>query len=141
MELTRLIYVSKHKGLSIEALDRILGSSRANNVRDSITGALVIGDRHFVQVLEGSREAVSRCFMRIMCDKRHHDLQVICAGDSANRLFFEWSMHRIATSQIKPQILSGYEVNGVFDPARLTQGDIEDLCRTLSLGNWMATAA
>lgn len=139
--LTRLIYVSKHQRLEVKSLDRILQQSRTNNVRDKITGALIIGEENFLQLLEGERAAVAGTFMRIIQDKRHHDIQVICASDSEQRLFFEWSMHKIETSRMKQEILARYEINGVFDPAGMTQFAIEDLCRTLSAGNWEAVAA
>lgn len=141
MKLTQLIYVSKHDGTSVETLDRILQISRANNARDNITGALVIGERHFLQLLEGNRSAVGQCFMRIAQDDRHRDIQVICSGDKEHRLFLEWSMHRIETSRIKQEILSRYTIEGSFDPLRMTQFAIEDLCRTLSAGDWEALAA
>lgn len=141
MQLTRLIYASKHGTASVETLDQILQKSRANNVRDGITGALVIGEDHFLQLLEGDRTAVAQCFMRIMQDGRHSDIHVISSGDAKERLFFEWSMHRIETSRIKKHILSRYTVNGTFDPVRMSQLAIEDMCRTLSAGDWEAMAA
>ena len=79
--------------------------------------------------------------MRIMQDARHHDIQVICSGDAEHRQFVEWSMHRIETSRIKQQILSRYTINGKFNPLRMSQIAIEDLCRTLSAGDWEALAA
>jgi len=141
MQLTRLIYVSNHDGTAVEMLDRILQASRANNVRDGITGALVIGEKHFMQLLEGDRTAVGQCFMRITQDDRHHGIQVICSGDAEHRLFIEWSMHRIETSRIKQEILSRYSISGTFDPVQMSQFAIEDLCRTLSAGDWEACAA
>jgi len=141
MQLTRLIYVSKHNGVDADTLDRILQTSRANNVRDGVTGALIIGDQNFMQLLEGDRAAVGACFMRITRDDRHQGIQVICSGDEEHRLFFEWSMHRIETSRIKQEILSRYTIDGDFDPVRMSQFAIEDLCRTLSEGDWDALAA
>ena len=141
MRLTRLIYASKHDDTDAETLDRILQSSRANNVRDGITGALVINRQNFLQVLEGDRSAIGQCFMRIMQDTRHHDIQVIGTADVEHRLFLEWSMHRIETSRIKAEILSRYLIDGQFDPSRMSQLEIEDLCRTLSGDGWEALAA
>ena len=141
MQLTQLIYASRHDGTAVETLDRVLQTSRANNVRDGITGALVIGDQHFLQLLEGDRAAVGACFMRITRDDRHHGIQVICSSDMDHRLFTEWSMHRIETSRIKQEILSRYTVNGTLNPVRMSQFAIQDLCRTLSAGDWDALAA
>lgn len=141
MQLTRLVYTSKHKGLTPEAIDKILQRSRANNVRDLVTGALIVGDRHFMQLIEGSRLEISRCFMRIMQDRNHYDIQVISCGDVGQRLFQEWSMHMIKASRIKQEIMSGYSINGSFNPALMSEFAIEDLCRTLAKGNWEADAA
>lgn len=138
MQLTRLIYASCHAGTKIDMIDRILQRSRMNNVRDGITGALVISDRYFLQVLEGDRKPIAECFMRIMQDNRHQDIQVVCAGDHENRLFYEWSMHRIETSRMKQKVLHPYKINGRFAPFCMSQYSVEDLCRTLSVGNWEA---
>ncbi len=141
MLITRLIYASHHDDTPIEILDQILRKSRANNVRDGISGALVIAKGHFLQLLEGDRQAVAQCFMRIAQDRRHRDVSLISAADTDFRLFHEWSMHRIEASRIKQEILSCYTINGVFDPVSMSQAAIEDMCRTLSVGHWDALAA
>ena len=45
MQLTRLIYASKHDGVCDKTIDCILQTSRANNVRWGLTGALVVSDK------------------------------------------------------------------------------------------------
>ncbi len=141
MQLAQLIYASRHDGTAVDTLDRILQKSRDNNVRDGITGALIVGDQHFMQLLEGEATTIGECFMRIMRDDRHHGIQVLCAHDVDHRLFAEWSMHRIETFRIKQKILSRYTIEGVFDPARMSQRAITDMCRTLAAGDWDALAA
>lgn len=141
MQLSRLIYVSCHQSTGIEVFDSILQKSRMNNVRDGITGALVISRKHFLQLLEGDQDLIAKAFMRIMQDSRHHDIRVISAGREQSRLFYEWSMHRIEASRIKPQILTRYTSDGNFDPQKMSPLEIWDLCRTLSLGDWDIQAA
>jgi len=141
MQLVRLIYASSHSNTPIGTIDRILQRSRENNGRDVITGALVVGDDFFLQVLEGSRAAVSNCFMRIMQDDRHREIQVISVADIKDRNFLEWTMHFIRASRIKEEILSRYHINGGFDPAKLSERAIRDLCRTLSRDGWEKQAA
>lgn len=141
MQLTRLIYASFHKGTTANTIDSILRASRSNNVRDRITGALVVDEQHFLQLLEGSRTCVAQCFMRIMQDDRHGDIRIISAGDIVQRQFLEWSMHMIETTQIKRAIMSQYTVDGVFDPTKMSQTAVERLCRTLSGDDWKAEAA
>lgn len=141
MYLTRMVYSSHHTGLEIETFDDILRKSRENNARDMITGALVISEDGFLQLLEGSRSAIGQCFVRIMKDNRHNDIQVVSCGDVTQRLFHEWTMHLIKASRIKQEIMSRYLVNGVFRPSLMTEFAVADLCRTLSEGHWEAKAA
>jgi hypothetical protein len=141
MQLSRLVYTSSHNGVSAEVIDRILQKSRANNVRDLITGALIVCDRHFMQLIEGSRSEIGKCFMRIMQDRRHYDIQVISCGDVSLRLFQEWNMHLIRASKIKREIMTSYMIDGSFKPGLMSEFAIEDLCRTLARGNWEANAA
>ena len=138
--LSRMIYTSRHKGCNAASLDQILQKSRANNVRDMITGVLVIGENSFLQLIEGGRAAINQCIIRIVQDKRHNDVKIISCSDVHGRLFQEWSINRIETLNIKKEILSNYLVNGVFDPSLVSALGIHDFFHTLSMGNWDARA-
>lgn len=140
MTLTRLIYSSVHPQISAETIDTVLQKSRANNARDGITGALVMTPTRFLQILEGSRAAVGQCFMRIMQDTRHRDIEIVACQEVDSRLFLEWSMHCIDIKGIRSDLVARYAVGGAFDPARMSQFAIEDLCRTLSGDGWQAAA-
>ena len=72
MQLTRLIYTSNHGGIEKKDLEEILETSKSNNDKDGITGLLISSDEDFIQLVEGGRTAVSKCFMRIMQDYRHN---------------------------------------------------------------------
>lgn len=135
---TRLIFSSTRTDSDFETVDDILQASRTNNVRDGVTGVLVVGGRQFVQLLEGDRASVSQCFVRIARDPRHQDIRVISAGEAPHRLFGEYGMQRIDLSNIKPNLLSRYLVYGTFQPSLMRQAGIEQFCRDLSAGNWQA---
>lgn len=132
MSITRLIYSSTRQDSSEGALDDILRVSRRNNLRHGITGVLVVSGSFFMQLLEGDRAKVGRCLMQIMQDQRHCDLQIISTNTVLNRLFPQWSMHRVETSGIKQAILDRYLIQGEFRPSEMQQSAIEDLCRRLS---------
>lgn len=136
MNLTRLVYASTHACHDVSTFDAILEKSRSNNARDLITGALVIGETTFLQLLEGPRDAIGRCFARIMQDNRHQDIQAISCGDVAHRLFQDWTLHRIETSKIRQEILTRYYVKGKFNPGLMSEFAIGDLCLTLAEGQW-----
>lgn len=141
MNLTRLIYSSHHAGLDATIHAKILRTSRENNARDLITGALIISEGGFTQLLEGGRSEVAQCFVRIMKDTRHENIQVLSCGDVIQRLFVDWDMHLIPASRIKQTIMSNYLINNTFDPMQMSEIAIVDLCRTLSQGSWEAKAA
>lgn len=134
MQLTRLAYASNHGGIADDALDDILQRSRSNNEQEGITGVLVVSDEEFVQLLEGPRTAVSRCFMRIMQDVRHHHIRVLLAGTIESRLCSEWSMRCIETSQPDQGALSRYWINGSFEPDEMSEAAILGLCQDISKG-------
>ncbi len=95
--LHRIIYVSRsllrgdEDQVAVE-LRRILAVSRRNNASEGVTGALLLGQGSFAQVLEGPMVAVERAFERIQDDPRHADLVVVEVGAVDARAFPDWSM-------------------------------------------------
>lgn len=141
MQITRLVYTSQHETLDAAAFDSILKSSESNNMRDQVTGVLVVDESNFLQLIEGSREAIAKCFARIMEDKRHHDVQVISCGDVSRRLFQDWSMRMVNVHRIKQEILSAHCVEGRFQPHIMSEFAVEEFCRALTLGDFEISAA
>lgn len=130
--LVRMIYVSRPKVSTPEEYETILESSRRNNARDYISGALVWREDFNIQVLEGPRSSVSACFMRIASDPRHKDIHLVACTDVSHRLFAEWHMHSIQPVATHAVILNRYTVIGKFDPYSLSQAAAEDLAKSLS---------
>ena len=79
-------------------LEDLLVTCRMNNDVDELTGLLLyfdtdVADRAtFLQVLEGSQEAVERLFGHITVDPRHEEIEVIVRGEIPARRFPAWSM-------------------------------------------------
>ena len=132
MKLTRLIYASNHGGATAATIEDILQASRTNNARDNISGALVVSNEDFMQVLEGPRAAVSRCLTRIMADPRHHNIHVLSSGDTEERMFPQWDMYSINAARIPKEIVSPYMIDNVFRPDLLESKGVNDLCSKLS---------
>lgn len=92
--LHRLVYrsdsnISHDNQLALRA---IFQTSLRNNRRDKITGALALPDGKFVQVLEGSRAAVSGLMKRLAADDRHSGIAVLGEWPITARLFTGWAM-------------------------------------------------
>ncbi len=103
--MRQLLYVSNtHREFPQAELQSILASSRRNNAVANVTGMLVYLDGGFLQVLEGSDEAVEQTYRRISQDARHWNASVLLDHD-ATRAFTEWSMgfERLAARQAETE--------------------------------------
>lgn len=91
--LRQLLYVSRSvpSGTRVP-LDPIYESSRHNNAIDGVTGLLFSDGQRFVQVLEGSDEAVGATMGRIRRDPRHDHIVMLRDGAVPTREFGTWSM-------------------------------------------------
>jgi hypothetical protein len=136
MSLIRLIYCSTPVGASFDVLDTVLRTSRVNNARANVTGALLSSADYYLQLLEGDRAAVSDCFMRIVLDKRHEAIRLITTREVKIRLFPDWTMHHIAPDPMRDALLRRYAVAGRFDPTALSERAICDLCKVLAGSSW-----
>ena len=92
--LYSIVYTSRAvKPFSVEELDELLKKARANNKEVSVTGMLVHLAGAFMQVLEGSKEAVTYLFReRIARDERHSEVEVATEGPINERKFGDWTM-------------------------------------------------
>lgn len=89
----QLGYVSTARGAMRRAdLLAILTAARRINDENGVTGLLLFENGHFLQVLEGTEEAVRETFARICEDGRHGDVKVLFKGETAQAEFGEWSM-------------------------------------------------
>lgn len=96
-DLHKLVYCSRNlitgNPTEIAAeVQQILASSRANNMREGVSGALLYNAGMFAQVLEGPTAAVGRIFEAIQRDPRHSEVVVIESAPAMQRDFPDWSM-------------------------------------------------
>jgi hypothetical protein len=88
-----LVYVSSASTLFSRAdLDEILRTSRRNNDRLEVSGALAYRGGNLMQVLEGDEATVRTLYGRIEQDPRHRGLIVLLEGEQETRQFPAWSM-------------------------------------------------
>ncbi len=92
MRLMQLIYASTPFGFDAPTLKNILSVARHNNAQDGITGALICRADLYLQILEGTRSAVTARFHKILADDRHLNVVLIWSGDVEARMFPEWYM-------------------------------------------------
>ena len=101
----RLIYKSESTvPMNWKTVGGILSTSTRNNDRDGLTGALLIGKRHLLQILEGDAEQVSATFLRIAQDRRHKGIRLIAFEPIEARMFAEWEMRGVGVFEFDPPI-------------------------------------
>jgi hypothetical protein len=81
-----------------------------------VTGVLCLGEGIFLQVLEGGRSAVNKLYNRIVADKRHSDVELLCYEEISERRFAGWAMGQVNMKHLNPGLLLKYSERPVLDP-------------------------
>lgn len=92
MTLTQIIYSSRPFGFDSAMLSGILMTSRRNNERDGITGALICRRDIYLQLLEGPEKAIDAALDRIRRDDRHLEVTLLNRATVTDRMFADWAM-------------------------------------------------
>ena len=93
MQLKTLTYTSwARAGLRPDEVDTILSSAKINNPLDGITGVLIFNGTAFMQILEGSEEAIDGLTSRLVSDPRHSNMSIRDRRLIEKRSFPNWSM-------------------------------------------------
>ena len=91
-KVKHLIYTSRPVGFDDNIVIGILESSRKNNIKSDITGALLYRQDLYFQFLEGPEDEIDKTYERIMEDTRHTDVYNLKESVSNRRLFSSWAM-------------------------------------------------
>ena len=92
MKNFQLIYSSQPFGYNLEILSSILTTSRVNNKKRNITGALICREDIFLQLLEGPKTDIEETYGSIKRDDRHLNVQQLVDRNIDQRLFPAWAM-------------------------------------------------
>jgi hypothetical protein len=96
MDLISLTYTSLARlDLQTSDLEDIHRSARELNALDGITGLLVFNGTHFLQIIEGARDAIDDLLERLRRDPRHTGLEVRDRHKLTARSFPDWSMELV----------------------------------------------
>jgi hypothetical protein len=117
--LVRLLYASRAaKAIDAEELDAILRQAKTHNQKAGITGVLCLCSNGgvFLQVLEGSRDAVNRLYARLQRDARHGELQLLSYQEISERRFAGWYMGQVNMSRLNPALVLKYSQSAALDP-------------------------
>ena len=138
MHTIRLIYASDARaGLSYRDVRGIQEVAAALNPAVGITGMLCYGSGHFLQALEGEREAVNTLYHHIETDSRHTNCSLMLVEDITTRDFGEWSMKVIdwtdaATAAVR-KTQSAENDGESFNPRAMSGLDAANLLRQFAV--------
>jgi hypothetical protein len=107
LAILQTLYVSKARlpaGDEFAALADIIDTSLRRNAAAGLTGCLGYCGEHFVQILEGSAEAVEATLARITADPRHVDMTVRLRREVRNRSFPDWRMAQADIAAAAPEM-------------------------------------
>jgi len=121
----RLVYYSANRisGTSEEVtteIEQILAASRRNNAKVGITGALMVSEGFFGQVLEGPQAAIEATFERIQQDARHGEVSLLDYKEVAAKAFDSWDMAYVGHPS--SDIFASFERHNSVDEEKL-KGD------------------
>ena len=136
--LVRLLYASRPVApLTTEVVDAILAQSRAHNPKLGITGILCYSHDLFLQVLEGSRDAVCEMYNTIVRDDRHTHVRILSYEEIAERRFGNWTMGHVDVTTVNPSLLLKYAKLPVLNPfncsGHASMALLEELMATASV--------
>ncbi|NVO16357.1 MAG: BLUF domain-containing protein [Rhodoplanes sp.] len=132
MSFLRLVYYSRNRLGSdpdtvADQMADILSASIANNRMHGITGAMMVDERWFVQVLEGRTGPVTAAYERIAADPRHSDIVLADQTVVDERRFPYWWMAGAAIEPDMSDLVRRWCEDGEFDPTRMTPRRLVDL--------------
>jgi hypothetical protein len=92
--MEQITYVSTSRSAvpSEAEIQHILQVSRRNNLRDGLTGLLVVAGRRFLQVLEGPSDVLDATYARISADSRHFAMVQLGRKPISEASFPDWAM-------------------------------------------------
>jgi len=92
-QVHHILYCSEVvQALREDQLTDLLEQSHRYNEQHQITGLLCYSGGHFVQLLEGPKEAVYALYARIRQDTRHRHVVALRDGAGPTRWFADWRM-------------------------------------------------
>jgi hypothetical protein len=144
-EIYRLVYYSRNltthdtDTFAAEVSD-ILSTSRANNERDGITGALMFNAGCFAQVLEGPLDVVEVAFERIQQDDRHSEVSLLAIEPITKRSFPNWAMGFVGLSDHDAARFADVAAASDFDPSHFSGDKLHSILRDLAVEEERAAA-
>ena len=130
MKIFQLIYASSATVQFKFGELKILTDKAAEfNKTKNITGLLVYGNYHFMQILEGPQENINSLYLKIAKDIRHTDLRILDYSQILSRKFSQWAMTSVDFNfnPLFEEITRHFFDGGSFEPYELGSRKASDI--------------
>lgn len=135
MTLSRLVFYSRTNlkiGESAGMIRGLLQACSEYSPVSGLTGGLVFNEKFFMQVMEGSREQVSRQLANLFNDSRHEGLTVLSVSEIVRREFEGWAVgyagHTIDAERLYLRYCPTVDVNPTVMSADALFEFVRDFC-------------
>ena len=137
----RLIYVSRPLTRFPPDLKAVLESSRRNNARLGVTGALCLLDGVYCQYLEGDRAILEDLYQILLSDPRHKDVKLIELCSITKRIFTNWAMALVTWNKQTRSLFKALNAADTVDLYAITGANAAVTFDVLAhSSNWMELA-
>ena len=139
-KLVQLVYISKanfnssaKSGNIGPEVSRILRTSRINNRKRNIVGALYFGNGYFFQCLQGDENALLALYEILKMDTRHTDLHTLSLKEISQRSFSDWEMKYLPAEDDVKKLLGTFGMTE-FNPYAFDEKMTEKMLQLLISG-------
>jgi|UniRef100_D5X5X2 hypothetical protein len=131
--MIRMIYASRiSPNFGPADVHDILNTSRRNNQPLGLTGMLVFADGFFLQALEGARSKINTIYAKILRDPRHNQSAILSYQEIDKRLFGDWSMGYVLSTEKNRSLFLAYSLEARFSPLDLSAKAAENILSELA---------
>lgn len=105
-QLSNLLYTSDSliKTDDVAKLIDMVDGARRANALHGVTGALLLSDRRFIQLIEGEATKIDTLFKNIRKDARHENIKLVFKSSISVRRFGSWSMAFATPSSVPSEL-------------------------------------
>jgi hypothetical protein len=140
-QLMHIVYASEATvPFTDDSVKELLLRARAHNASLDVSGILLLIDRSFFQILEGTAEAVEPLYEKIARDRRHKRVVRLLAEPIDERDFRDWSMGLAKVTSRELAALPGFSDFFVRRATldALSEGMTRRLLGEFRAGKWRA---
>ncbi|MCA0132432.1 BLUF domain-containing protein [Winogradskyella alexanderae] len=100
IDMKAICYISNFaRDLNKHQISELIETVNCNNIRENITGILIIRNKQFFQILEGENRVINQMYKKIRSDKRHSTIIKLLDITIDGRIFSDYNSGKFEVFQ------------------------------------------